>query len=270
MPASIPISANSVADLIIFETTRRGLPALSNRKLQKLLYFVQLYHLGLYGFKAFDDPLKAWADGPVLPNVRMRFIRPGLKTTINKNEIDWPQTELTARAEPSIYDAVTRVTLDFGNLVDKDLIELTHGQRPWINARQTAAHQIAIGHKVSPTINDNDMKTLSRTITRHLPRQKSQKDFSRAEALYAASGDIQLQRSKASLADAAGTLSEALALRFDPERIADARIAFARKLSDFTTAYRLELTLEPSISQNEGFDLLANEIVDYGMGHRQR
>ena len=45
----------------------------SNLKLQKLLYYVQGWHLGIYGEPVFSQPIQAWIHGPVVPYVFGKF-----------------------------------------------------------------------------------------------------------------------------------------------------------------------------------------------------
>lgn len=42
---------------------------LSNLKVQKLLYYAQGHYLGEHGVSLFDDPVQAWAHGPVVKSV---------------------------------------------------------------------------------------------------------------------------------------------------------------------------------------------------------
>ena len=41
----------------------------SNLKLQKLLYYVQGFHLAVFGEPLFEEEIEAWMYGPVVPSV---------------------------------------------------------------------------------------------------------------------------------------------------------------------------------------------------------
>lgn len=41
--------------------------AMTTMKLQKLVYYCQAWHLAWEGEPLFDEPIKAWASGPVIP-----------------------------------------------------------------------------------------------------------------------------------------------------------------------------------------------------------
>lgn len=55
------------------ETDEESYEGISNMKLQKLLYFSQGAFLALHNKKLFKDKIKAWAHGPVIPNVYHEF-----------------------------------------------------------------------------------------------------------------------------------------------------------------------------------------------------
>ncbi|MBS0447792.1 MAG: DUF4065 domain-containing protein, partial [Proteobacteria bacterium] len=62
------MSAAIVARYIVRFFQEAGDPV-TNLKLQKLLYYVQGWHLALRGTCAFQDRLEAWVHGPVQPGV---------------------------------------------------------------------------------------------------------------------------------------------------------------------------------------------------------
>lgn len=100
---------------------------ITNLKLQKLLYYVQGWHLGLYGRRAFDGQFMAWVHGPVNYDVYNQF-----------REHRW---------SPILVD-VGKVTLDcdiskhiddvlevYGGDSAWELERRTHSEAPWIRAR---------------------------------------------------------------------------------------------------------------------------------------
>lgn len=46
---------------------------ISNLKLQKLLYYMQGFHLAYFDTPLFDDDIEAWMYGPVVPCVYNHF-----------------------------------------------------------------------------------------------------------------------------------------------------------------------------------------------------
>ena len=42
---------------------------MTHMRVQKLLYYAQGWHVGIFGRTLFADPLQAWKNGPVVPAV---------------------------------------------------------------------------------------------------------------------------------------------------------------------------------------------------------
>jgi uncharacterized phage-associated protein len=59
------VSANDVASVIV---ARSG-AWIDSMSLQKLLYYVQAWHLAITDEPLFPEQIKAWKDGPVVPQV---------------------------------------------------------------------------------------------------------------------------------------------------------------------------------------------------------
>jgi len=132
-------SADIIAEAILAKAAKRGI-TMSNLKLQKLLYYVQGYHLCRAGEPAFGDAIKAWSHGPVVPVVYHRFKR------FSWQEItDIPQLPTLPEKTNRIVDKVLNRLLNFSGV---ELEDMTHAEPPWISAR--GKHPL--GSAVSPTI----------------------------------------------------------------------------------------------------------------------
>src|SRR5271165_1232342 len=70
-------TALEVADVFLKLSQPEAGDTISNLKLQKLLYYVQGYHLAFYGSELFPDPIVAWQYGPVVEGVYHNFKRFG-------------------------------------------------------------------------------------------------------------------------------------------------------------------------------------------------
>jgi len=105
---------------------RRGL--MSAMKLQKLVYYSQGWHLAFEGEPLFDAPIEAWANGPVVPELYAQHR--GLFTV--KESTFTPGEPLTV-AEQQTVDAVL---VAYGDLDAHQLSNLTHNERPWLEARR--------------------------------------------------------------------------------------------------------------------------------------
>ena len=98
---------------------------LSNLKLQKLLYYSQGAHLALHGEPLFDDAIKAWQHGPVVPSVWHDYKGYGsseITEDIDEDFSDFPAEVQETLAE--VYDV-------FGQFSAWKLRNMTHEETPW-------------------------------------------------------------------------------------------------------------------------------------------
>lgn len=122
-------SALTVAEYIIAHENEKNRP-ISNLRLQKLLYFVQALFLVSEDRPCFTDEIEAWDFGPVVPvvyheykiygstQIPYRKNRRGALNTIKQN-----------------YKQLIDMLLDyFSNTSTRDLVSITHRQRPWREA----------------------------------------------------------------------------------------------------------------------------------------
>lgn len=169
----MPASANSVADLIILEAHKRGIKDLTNRKLQKLLAYCQFLHLGRYDKEAFVGEIKAWTDGYVIPETRFPARTKHALATIHLDCIDVDRVTAFAEKETTIYDTVTTILDEWGQETEKQLIDRSHGDEAYTEARSRASTKYN-----SPAVANILMKTLSKRIAKAMP-VRSRRDLSK-------------------------------------------------------------------------------------------
>lgn len=115
----------NVNDVAAYILKKQG--KMTAMKLQKLLYYAQAWSLVWDDKPMFHARIEAWANGPVVRSIydkhRGQFI-----------VSDWPgdSTGLTA-LERETVDAVLKT---YGPKSSQWLSELTHRERPWIDARR--------------------------------------------------------------------------------------------------------------------------------------
>lgn len=118
------LPANDVASVII---ARSG-PWVDAMSLQKLLYYVQAWHLAITDRPLFPEKVKAWRDGPVVPQVwharHDRATRRAAAQDVDGVELD----ELTS-------DLIDLVISAYGSMAAEELSALTHVEQPWQEAR---------------------------------------------------------------------------------------------------------------------------------------
>jgi uncharacterized phage-associated protein len=138
------ISALNVALYFIF-TAEKAQRRLTNKKLQKLLYYAQAWSLALRGMPMFKEDIEAWIHGPVVPNVYHHYKKFGSGLLEEKTKFD----PVAISQHIDILDEVWRV---YGKY-DADYLELlTHNEDPWIHARnEIDSHQastVIISHEL--------------------------------------------------------------------------------------------------------------------------
>lgn len=120
------LNAMQVADYII-NTQQEEEAEITPLKLQKLLYYCQGFFLAVYGKGLFSDPIEAWQHGPVVRSVYNTYngslvLHPqkGYKPNLGLTK---DQTEL-----------LTEVLSEYGRFSAWALRELTHSEKPWVDA----------------------------------------------------------------------------------------------------------------------------------------
>jgi uncharacterized phage-associated protein len=98
---------------------------ITHLKLQKLLYYAQGFHLAWYGEPLFDDPIRAWAHGPVVNSMYQRYRDYGATPIPDPEDFD-----------PTCLDDQTRELLEevysvYGQYSAWGLRNLTHEEDPW-------------------------------------------------------------------------------------------------------------------------------------------
>lgn len=100
-------------------------------KLAKLTYYAQAWSLGWFGKPMFAEEFQAWKDGPVEPRLHAenRDYRRGITgTTLPSADI--------SRLEITDIEVIDAVLEFYGDFTKQELIDLTHSERPWIEARE--------------------------------------------------------------------------------------------------------------------------------------
>lgn len=103
----------------------------SNLKLQKLLYYIQGWNLGLRGEPVFMEPIQAWIHGPVVPAVFREY-----------RDFKWtPVADSPGPIElkVAVKNHINAVLGAYGKFAASQLEALSHGESPWIDARQGIA-----------------------------------------------------------------------------------------------------------------------------------
>lgn len=115
------ISSNEFAKLI------RSYGSFSNKKLQKLCYYVYSIYLSRYGEKIADVSFEAWVHGPVSPEIYQSYKNYGWN--------DIPIYTGSIDISDEIYNRVSDIINKYINYSANELEDMTHREDPWRNAR---------------------------------------------------------------------------------------------------------------------------------------
>jgi len=112
-------------DVAAYILERAG--AMTTMKLQKLVYYSQAWSLVWDERPMFEEPIEAWANGPVIPELYDRH-RGKFKVA------SWPtgQASKLSQLERETVDAVLNY---YGDRNSQWLSDLTHSESPWQDAR---------------------------------------------------------------------------------------------------------------------------------------
>lgn len=118
-------SADRIADTIIDLSRKRG-EAITNLKLQKLLYYAQAWHLVFTDQPLFLDRIEAWVHGPVVPTVFRRF-----------RDCGWSPIDgsVEPESDKEVLNLLNSVLESYGGYSATELERLTHTETPWLAAR---------------------------------------------------------------------------------------------------------------------------------------
>lgn len=152
------MTAINLSKHIIKAGVDSGIADISNKKLQKLLYYVQAWTLVLYGKKAFNDDIEAWVHGPAIPSVYRAY------KDFAFNPIPASMADAIQPISSEIQSVLKDVLRVYGKYDASYLETLTHVEQPWQEARgsqkpyensvsviSTASMKSYYGKKISET-----------------------------------------------------------------------------------------------------------------------
>ncbi len=105
----------------------------SHMKLQKLLYYMQGYHVGALAQPLFPEAIEAWEHGPVVREVWYRFNKYGADDIPQDvvNEIPFRGSAITTDYQLSLLNWVYDT---YGRYTAAQLRDRTHHEMPWEKA----------------------------------------------------------------------------------------------------------------------------------------
>jgi uncharacterized phage-associated protein len=121
-------SALEIANYFLYRVDREAGDMISPKKLQKLVYYAQVWSMVLRNKPLFAQTIEAWIHGPVVREVWE------VHKEYKFNAIPQPETPLPAFESDEI-EVLEYVWNRYGELSAHQLEKLTHAENPWLNAR---------------------------------------------------------------------------------------------------------------------------------------
>lgn len=118
-------NAIDIAKKIVCRTDVEHGDSMTNLKLQKLLYYMQGFHLAFFGTPFFEDSIEAWTYGPVVPVVFQEF-KKYKKRDINPE--NYKDSLVLTTDEQQMFDMVF---LEYNKFSAVALMNMTHTEGPW-------------------------------------------------------------------------------------------------------------------------------------------
>lgn len=118
------ISAIDLSVYVVYEACQRGI-SITQLKLQKILYYIQGKYLALYHRPLFRENIEAWAYGPVVREVYVKYVSKGALPL--KLDVSDPIPQLNT-LEKRCIDSVLDEKLQYSASA---LVRMTHAESPW-------------------------------------------------------------------------------------------------------------------------------------------
>ena len=120
------MATNSVLDVAAYILRQRG--PMSAMKLQKLVYYTQAGSLMWDGKPLFKEEIKAWANGPVVPELFQyhRGVYEVTQETLREGD--------ASKLDSTQAETVDAVLRQYGDKSPQWLSDLSHSQAPWRDA----------------------------------------------------------------------------------------------------------------------------------------
>ena len=137
------LNAQQIADYFLWKANNDK-RAITNKKLQKLLYYAQAWSLAVRNRRLFGEKIEAWVHGPAIPAVYFEYKKFGFAPI--KKSISARVIERLPKDTKEFLDQVWSV---YGKYDAAYLEYLTHSEEPWQKARAGLEPHIGSENEIS-------------------------------------------------------------------------------------------------------------------------
>lgn len=124
------VPALQLAQYVVWRADKIG-NRITHLQLQKILYYIQGYHLSVFGVPLFDDIISAWPYGPVVDVVYKKYFIFGAIKLTQEYEPILPIRDEQKKLINAIID-------DKSSLTGIMLVSASCSEKPWKNLEQQA------------------------------------------------------------------------------------------------------------------------------------
>ncbi|MGH7196310.1 MAG: Panacea domain-containing protein [Candidatus Saccharimonadales bacterium] len=129
---------------------------ITNKKLQKLVYYAQAWNLVFNDNPLFTDPIEAWIHGPAIRTLYSKYKKYSYNTIAEE-----PQVGKLAAKEQAVLEDIWAIYGKF----DADYLEaLTHNEEPWLAARGNAETDERTSITIDPDLMKSFYARLLKTV----------------------------------------------------------------------------------------------------------
>jgi uncharacterized phage-associated protein len=130
--------AEDIAQYLIHLANLEEDDPITNLKLQKLLYYVQGFHLALFNSPLFSENIVAWQYGPVVPEIYRKYKQ------YSRNPLESSEDFNPESIDNDIRDLIDEVYGVYGKYTGTVLANFTHQEAPWKNTEinDVISHQL--------------------------------------------------------------------------------------------------------------------------------
>jgi uncharacterized phage-associated protein len=137
------IPVELIADYFILKSKQEGKP-ITNKKLQKLLYYSQAWSMAINNYPIFKDKIEAWVHGPAVRSIYLNFRSFG-REPIEKNVL----VKDVDKIDENVKKLLNEIWRVYGKHDAQYLELLTHNEAPWQEARQGIGTSEASDNEIS-------------------------------------------------------------------------------------------------------------------------
>lgn len=146
---SAPLQARDIAAFFLHKGKEAGCTDMTNKKIQKLVYYAQAWSLVLKEKPLFEEEIQAWVHGPAIPSLYSEL------KAFGWNPVDPDTFGNMPNLDAKIIEFLESIWRVYGKFDANYLEILTHAEYPWKEARQN----IDPSEGSDNTISHESMKT---------------------------------------------------------------------------------------------------------------